>query len=210
MEMTYKSDRTKNIENLFNEEAWLAEFVTRFRPIIEDSFLIVAGGWWESLGQEGQFEVTQVVEASISFITDFQAREVNRTTFGGLVEIIISAEQEGLGIPAIQENINAFFGGRKSNFETERIARTTMVGTDNAASQEAWAQTGIVKTKIWISALLGGRTRDAHANAHGQEVQLNEFFNVGFEPLLFPGDPNGSPGNIINCLCVTIPGTIEE
>ena len=205
-----QDDEIPSIENLFDIEEWLEEFDLRFQPIIEDSFITVAEGWWEELQQDGEFDLNELVEQLISFITDFQGRRVNQTTFGGLVEIIISGEQEGLGIPAIQENINAFFGGRKSNFETERIARTTMVATDNAASQESWAQSGVVKTKIWISALLAGRTRDAHANAHGQEVQLNEFFSVGLEPLLFPGDPNGSPGNIINCLCVTIPGEIEE
>lgn len=205
-----QGDEIPSIENLFDVEAWVADFITRFQPIIADTFLIVGNGWWESLGLAGQFEVTQVVERSISFITDFQAREINKTTFGGLLDLIISGEQEGLGIPALQENINAFFGGRKSSFETERIARTTMVATDNLASQVAWEQSKVVKTKIWISALLTNRTRDAHATAHGQEVQLNEFFNVGFEPLFFPGDPNGSAGNIINCLCTTIPGKIEE
>lgn len=205
-----QGDEIPSIENLFNVEEWIAEFALIFGPIIEESFLLVANGWWESLGLAGQFEVTQVIEQSISFITGLQAREVNRTTFGGLLEIIINGEQEGIGIPALQENINAFFGGRKSNFETERIARTTMVATDNSASQESWIQSEVVKTKIWVSALLAGRTRDAHANAHGQEVQLNEFFSVGLEPLLFPGDPNGSAGNIINCLCITIPGKIEE
>jgi hypothetical protein len=35
----------------------------------------------------------------------------------------------------------------------------------------------------------------------GQKVGINEMFIVGGENLEFPGDPFGSPGNVINCRC---------
>lgn len=204
-----QGDDLPNIDIIFPLQDEVDKFKEQFGPIIRDSYMLVADGWWDELGLDGQFEVTQAVENSISFITDFQAREVNRTTFSELARIFTEAEEEGQGIPAIQENLSAFWGGRKSVFETERIARTTMVAADNAGSQASWDQSGVVKTKIWISALLPGRTRPHHAEAHGQEVLLNQDFIVGGEPLSYPGDPDGSAGNIINCLCVTIPGKIE-
>ena len=204
-----QEDDVPNIDVLFPLQKEVARFKKDMEPIIEESFMLVANTWWDELDQDGQVEITQVIENSISFITDFQAREVNKTTFNELARIFIDAEMEGASIPEIQDQLSAFWVGRKSAFETERIARTTMVAADNAGSLAAWDQSGVVKTRIWISALLPNRTRDAHAETHGQEVGLDQMFEVGGEKLLFPGDPNGSAGNIINCLCVTIPGKVE-
>jgi hypothetical protein len=79
-----------------------------------------------------------------------------------------------------------------------------MTGSANFASNEAWTQSGVVDDHMWISALLPDRTRDAHAAAHGQTVKLGERFTVGGESLRYPGDPEGRPDNIINCLCVDV------
>jgi uncharacterized protein with gpF-like domain len=106
--------------------------------------------------------------------------------------------------------LSAYFGDRKSDYSTERIARTTMTGASNAGSYEAWKQSEVVKGKAWISALQPGRTREAHSAAHGQTVGLNEMFLVDGENLMYPGDPQGSPGNIINCLCAAIAVVEEE
>lgn len=83
-----------------------------------------------------------------------------------------------------------------------------MTGAANNASLEAWRQSGVVRGEKWISALLPDRTRDDHAAAHGQEALLGGMFSVGGESLAYPGDPAGSPGNIINCLC-TLTAIVE-
>lgn len=44
-------------------------------------------------------------------------------------------------------------------------------------------------------------TRPAHEAADGQTVLLSAPFIVGGEQLMFPVDPGGSPGNVINCRC---------
>jgi uncharacterized protein with gpF-like domain len=49
------------------------------------------------------------------------------------------------------------------------------------------------------------RIRDTHAMAHGQTKGLNEYFNVGGDLLMFPGDVGGSPEEIINCRCTIMP-----
>lgn len=45
------------------------------------------------------------------------------------------------------------------------------------------------------------RVRDDHADAHGQQKRVHLAFDVGGEKLMYPGDPSGSPENIINCRC---------
>jgi hypothetical protein len=69
------------------------------------------------------------------------------------------------------------------------------------AMEQAEEETGLKASKTWISALAPGRTRPDHAAAHGQTVGLKEMYTVGGEKLTGPGDPSGSPSNIINCLC---------
>ena len=58
--------------------------------------------------------------------------------------------------------------------------------------------------KVWI-AVLDQKTRIGHVWADGQIVDANEPFLVDGEYLQFPGDPNGSPGNTINCRCASVP-----
>lgn len=58
----------------------------------------------------------------------------------------------------------------------------------------------LVTLKTWTS-VGDEKVRDAHADADGQEVESSESFDVGGESLDYPGDPNGSPGNVINCRC---------
>lgn len=55
-------------------------------------------------------------------------------------------------------------------------------------------------TKTW-SARDDSRTRPAHDRADGQTVPVNQPFIVNMEPLRVPGDPAGSPANVINCRC---------
>lgn len=45
------------------------------------------------------------------------------------------------------------------------------------------------------------RTRLFHKEADGQTVAVSQPFIVGLEPLMAPGDPAGSPSNVINCRC---------
>lgn len=45
------------------------------------------------------------------------------------------------------------------------------------------------------------RTRPAHDRADGQTVAVSQPFIVDNEALMAPGDPSGSPHNVINCRC---------
>lgn len=43
--------------------------------------------------------------------------------------------------------------------------------------------------------------RPGHKRADGQTVSIYQPFIVNMEPLMMPGDPSGSPSNVINCRC---------
>ena len=59
---------------------------------------------------------------------------------------------------------------------------------------------GIKCKKTWL-ATLDSRTRDTHQHLDGKTVGVDEKFDNG---LLFPGDPNGTPGEVYNCRCTLI------
>jgi uncharacterized protein with gpF-like domain len=61
-----------------------------------------------------------------------------------------------------------------------------------------------ISKKQWLTSG-NPNVREAHEEANGQVVGADESFEVGGEQLRFPGDPDGSPENIINCHCVAIP-----
>ena len=99
---------------------------------------------------------------------------------------------------------------RKPNFyrwQAERIARTESTTAANYAATEANEVTDFVMEKVWISAR-DGRTRRTppdkydHQDLNGKKVDPNEpFITSRGEKLMYPGAPNGSAGNIINCRC---------
>lgn len=69
-----------------------------------------------------------------------------------------------------------------------------------AAAQYYEPPTGRGWVKVW-DADLDGHERPAHRKADGQARGLTDTFQVGGEELRFPGDPAGSPWNVINCRC---------
>jgi SPP1 gp7 family putative phage head morphogenesis protein len=82
-----------------------------------------------------------------------------------------------------------------------RNARTAMTGAQNAGRyvryKEAEEKMGLVFDKVWI-ATHDARTRDSHLDIDGTQVPRDEEFPNG---LMYPGDPEGEPGEVYNCRC---------
>lgn len=93
-----------------------------------------------------------------------------------------------------------------SVFRANTIARTethnaAMFASQGTASNIS-ATTGVNLLKRWVP-VSDERTREDHRTMLNSEaIPMDAFFDVGGEKLQRPGDPNGSPGNIINCRCV--------
>ena len=199
------------VNELFDPVEEIALWIAGLKKTVTTAVLRIGQSELDELGIELVFDVTRPeVQAGIRQVLEAVATKTNNTTWNDLIELFQEAEREGEGIPAIQERLSAYFGDRKSDFQTERIARTTMTGSSNFGSVEAWKQSEVVDGHTWISALIPGRTREDHALAHGQTVRLGQMFTVGGESMQFPGDPAASAGNIINCLCTTVANVMEQ
>jgi len=98
------------------------------------------------------------------------------------------------------------------------ISRTEVHAATQFASWQLARRSAIPLVKIWHSTK-DEKTRDFgeagkisefnHRAMDNSRVGVNDYFLVpqhagGFEQLMFPGDPNGSAGNIINCRCIQL------
>ncbi|MDD4575241.1 MAG: phage minor head protein [Bacteroidales bacterium] len=97
--------------------------------------------------------------------------------------------------------------------DSVRIARTETTRVENSARYEVGKQgekLGFKMKREWV-ATTDERTREEHADADGQQVDMDEPFTVGGEQLMYPGDTSlgASAGNTINCRC-TIKNIIVE
>ena len=96
------------------------------------------------------------------------------------------------------------------------ITRTESHSATQFAAWQLARRSSVPLTKVW-NAVNDERTRDFgelgrisqfnHRVMDGQKVGLNDSFLIpriigGYENLMFPGDPRGSAGNVINCRCI--------
>lgn len=148
------------------------------------------------------------------FIEQYGARKVQQileTTRKQIMGVIREGQREGLGIEAIaklmREAIPEF-----SRVRSRVIARTEAHGSSQFAQMRTAQQSTRPLVKMWNS-VEDTRTRSFieddqydHRVMDEQRVALEQPFMVptilgGSEPLMYPGDPNGSAGNVINCRC---------
>lgn len=137
------------------------------------------------------------------------AVEISTTARRQLRQLIEQGTTEGLGIDAIGRLITdkiPFMSVLRAN----TIARTETHTAANFGAQMAAEATELPLRKEWI-ATNDDRTREEgwdHVSMDGTTVGLRENFVVenadtgATEELAYPGDPSGSPGNVINCRCV--------
>jgi uncharacterized protein with gpF-like domain len=162
------------------------------------------------------------LEDIINWLLDQGSRKVTtieETYRNDLNNIITKWLQEGKSINEVARDIEKLVNRPDFyRWQAERIARTETTAAANNAAMMAGEISGFVTNKVWISAQ-DSRTRRLpedvydHLNMDEVQVGLSELFNVpgkeGPDALLYPGDPDGQAGNVINCRCTiaVVPAT---
>jgi SPP1 gp7 family putative phage head morphogenesis protein len=128
---------------------------------------------------------------------------VNETTLSTIQTIIKDGVTNGLGVDAIARQIDDAADDMEDDSGTRAcvIARTEVHTAANYANLEAAKDAGVVTYKTW-TASSDARTREAHQEADGQTVPVDQPFDVDGEDVDHPGD--GSPENSVNCRCVMV------
>lgn len=137
---------------------------------------------------------------------------VHQTLIDSIIAVIADGYANNLSVADITRNLQNKFGWYKA--QALRIARTETTTATNYATGLAAENSKYELEKTWIS-VQDNRTRRPpksmfdHLDMNGVKVDVNKPFFVGGEEIMYPGDPNGMSGNIINCRCKVV-YTIKE
>lgn len=171
---TFSGINADDVRIVISSPSWTQKFNTYMR----DSINLVEG-MSDTVFADMQAALSKVGQGATSFDKQKVVREA------------LSWEEEG-----------GYVGWMR---RAETIARTETAVARNSAAHAAALETassGIPVSKRWVAAA-DERTRPDHAAAHGTLRDVHEAFDVGGEPLQFPGDrEHGSAGQTINCRCV--------
>ena len=148
---------------------------------------------------------------AIEYVTNELIRRriasVAESTRQQIVTLIIAGQKEGLGSDEIARSISKAIPSI-SRTRGALIARTETHGAANFGADQSARATSLKLEKEWVSTN-DHRTRHDHRDADGLKADMDAAFTVGGEKLMYPGDPNGSAGNIINCRCAVIHNVID-
>ncbi len=129
-----------------------------------------------------------------------KVRQIYGTTLAFLQEHLTAGVQAGETLDQVAQRVDDLYTESIIPERSQTISATEVHGANEYGSSQAAQLSGLTLKKVWLSTF-DSKVRADHADAHGQEVGTDEPFIVGGEPLMYPGDPAGSPGNIINCRC---------
>lgn len=143
-----------------------------------------------ALSGSGEFPTNkEVVDEAAPVI-----RERNRTRAGNIPETEVGTAA-GIGSGAEDDIFDTAIDNQKKNPNIDEVLKPEVL--------EDFIALELIKT--WMS-ILDKVTREAHLDAHGQEVDVHEPYTVGGEKLMQPLDSSlgASIGNIVNCRCNSI------
>ena len=137
-------------------------------------------------------------------------KEVGTTARNQLNTALQEGIDAGESTDQLADRVRSVFNNL-SKYEAKRIAMTETSAAYGFARHKAMSDAG-VQYKSWLSSH-GPNVRPAHRAAElkygpGAEdpgpIPISQAFVVMGENLMYPGDPNGSAGNVINCQCIQL------
>jgi HK97 family phage portal protein len=172
-----------------------------FKQLKNDSIQMETKGLFNVFHKFVQEFIAKTVAQKVVQITD-----VTKNKIKGIINV---GHTNGESIVEISQRLDSLYLDQIIPNRSVVIARTEVIGASNAGNSYAADQTGLKLEKIWISTK-DNRTRDEndnfdHVSMDGVKVLKNDPYDVpgkkGNDSIMFPGDPNGQAGNIIQCRC---------
>lgn len=195
----YKKSLT---DDVFDYEKNKDLFLKLFPSLIGDIFVETGNNQSTifNLGVELTTD-TAGVKKEIDRMTLKFAQEVNNTTKKRLRDKLNEGIAEGESIDELSKRVKTVFTEAKTS-RAKTISRTEVTKATNGGALKTYTDSDVVDTKEWLAT---AGARDTHSIASGQEKNTGEAFDVGGDKLKYPGDPSGSPEEVINCRCTVLP-----
>lgn len=162
---------------LFDDAAYDAELVRELTPMLTDLSKTQGGIALVFAGDnENEFHVTSQILQKIQRGTQKMATNFNDETIRRLNETLATGVQNGEGIGALKARVNSVYGDI-DGYQSERIARTETLKASNAATLDAYRQTGYVTGMQWV---VNPNACEQCAEFDGQTVPLDgSFLDIG-------------------------------
>jgi len=149
----------------------------------------------------------QLIEQYFSIDLLNQSEGITDTTRELIRQVFTDAYQLGEGINDIVAKLE---NTELSRIRARLIARTESVTAANTGAIIVAKSTELDLNKQWLAAS-DNRVRHHHREVNKTVIGLNDFFQVGHDKMLHPGDRGGKNGqpltsaeNICNCRCTTL------
>jgi hypothetical protein len=152
--------------------------------------------------------IRQVIDFLKTHMLNF-VQNITSTMRDDILNVLQKSVDNGWGIA---ETVKQLMRADLVEARATVIARTEINRAANTGHSIAAKELPYEVDKKWIAAH-DHRTRESHRIIDAHQVGENDFFNVpvfkgkiqiGTEEMLYPGDPNASAGNTINCRCRVI------
>lgn len=186
----------------------------KFGKAVSDTFINQHKSAWQTVGEQLFEELDRsdpFKSAPAEVMRFLQARENRMKDVPQEIYDRIKAEiEEGLDAGESIDELSARIKGEFNAIndgQARTIAMTETSAVYGAGRASAMKQAGVLY-KAWLTSG-NANVRSAHQQAgldypSERGIPLDSPFIVDGEALQYPGDPAGSPGNVINCHCVQI------
>lgn len=196
-------------KQLIDEDEEVQRAISRFSPILEQ-VLALAGNEALNLIEIDTPYVPTEIRAIVRKNVEKFAESMINTDKDKIIDIISQGLVDGESIPKIRSNITKTFE-EYSKMQAERITRTEVIRASNLGSMDAWANSGVVEAKQWLTAK-DDRVDPLCAYMNGKVMPVRKnFFDKGDTLEVDDHKADFSYGSIKvpplhpNCRCTLLP-----
>lgn len=216
LEAADREGRQPTAEELIDRNAEVKRLAGRIEPFVANS---AEAGYNRGSRQAGardqRWEETMARQSFLKTWARNTAGLVTDTTIKAVADALKPREAKADIAPPvwtlteIVAELNGLFAGW-GDTRAFTIAETETVGSMNWGTLEGYRDAPGVEMKEWLSQQ-DEKVREEPYNHRldGTQIALTARFPTGGSGLLYPGDPSGAPGDIINCRCTQLP-VLEE
>lgn len=173
------------------------------RPEYEEVIAQFGNAAIASVGSDVAFDLLNpFVADQIDKFSGQKITGINETTKALVRAELAKGVAAGEGVNALAKRIDDVFAA-STRYRSKLIARTETTEAFGFANEKAYAMTGIVPRKQWITTL-DGNARPDHQSLHLQVVGINDHFVAeSGERARYPGNFD-SAANSVNCRCTIV------
>jgi len=204
------------VDSLLNRDEAEKSYVTRFKPRYAKLFVtalvagrrMTEGKLYDFVDDDKADEpgISDALRKKLEKLIEETAKVITDETLSEIQAVLRDATGTNLTVQEIANALKDKLIDQMSPVRARRIARTETAMLENFGNLEGFKEMEFVNRKMWV-AQPTEFSRDAHLEADGQEVGIDETFKVGGEEMEYPLDRThgATAGNIINCNCTEAP-----